>query len=316
MVTECVRRGWANTAFGTAMDDLLRPEIRALRSDTPDQILGANSALSNTPGLRFMLSQRGHDGSVTLTDDTPKTLFAQEMQLMHQIIRTNLSVQMEILGTQTDLPAYLANAPLIAANVAREGAVKQGQKERLAGANASAQLLIQLISRQQPDVAGNLKTIATAVHDIGEAMDALEASSKILKAAGAGGLAAAGLPGTSFPGGAVAISAGWNHNLALKANGTAVGWGANSDGRANGAAAGGNIIAIATGVHHSLALKADGTVTGLGSNASNQRDLPAHDLDGLKRHTPRPVLRADLEQTERGEVETTSRAIRAIATRR
>jgi len=68
----------------------------------------------------------------------------------------------------------------------------------------------------------------------------------------------------------VAIAAGEYHSLALKADGTVVGWGDNYIGQANGAAAGGNVVAIAAGGFHSLALKADGTVVGWGRNNSGQ----------------------------------------------
>ena len=64
----------------------------------------------------------------------------------------------------------------------------------------------------------------------------------------------------------VAIAAGGAHSLALKADGTVVGWGYNDYGQANGAAAGSNVVAIAAGGTHSLALKADGTVVGWGDN--------------------------------------------------
>ncbi len=68
----------------------------------------------------------------------------------------------------------------------------------------------------------------------------------------------------------LAIAAGSYHSLALKADGTIVGWGNNTDGQANGALAGSNVVAIAAGDFHSLALKADGTVLGWGNNGSGQ----------------------------------------------
>jgi trimeric autotransporter adhesin len=85
---------------------------------------------------------------------------------------------------------------------------------------------------------------------------------------------------------AIAVSAGRNHNLALKSDGTVVGWGWNKYGQATGAAientdnafAGGlvmidgkvleNIKAIAAGDDQSLALKIDGTIVGWGKIAS------------------------------------------------
>ena len=79
---------------------------------------------------------------------------------------------------------------------------------------------------------------------------------------------------------AVAIAAGEFHNLALKVDGTVVGWGDNQEGRATGLDApyigglvmiGGhvlsNVVSIAAGSSFSLGLKRDGTVVSWGSNS-------------------------------------------------
>jgi hypothetical protein len=89
----------------------------------------------------------------------------------------------------------------------------------------------------------------------------------------------------------VAIAAGEFHSLALRSDGTVIGWGLNSSGQAIGAAsltdtptngfvrlAGqllSNVVAIAAGSAHSLALKQDGTVVAWGANNVGQRDIPA-----------------------------------------
>lgn len=81
----------------------------------------------------------------------------------------------------------------------------------------------------------------------------------------------------------VAITAGLNHSLALKRDGTVVGWGFNREGQATGAptevkpyiASGpvmldgkilADIVAISANYEYSLALKRDGTVVGWGSS--------------------------------------------------
>ena len=77
-----------------------------------------------------------------------------------------------------------------------------------------------------------------------------------------------------------AVAAGGNHSLALKADGTVVAWGENTD--AEGYVAGQsvvpwgltNVVAIAAGEYHSLALKADGTVVAWGDNSQNQCSIP------------------------------------------
>ena len=68
--------------------------------------------------------------------------------------------------------------------------------------------------------------------------------------------------------GVVAISAGRFHNVALKADGTVVAWGRNGDGQTNVPNGLTNVVAIAAGGYHSVAVKADGTVVAWGFNGN------------------------------------------------
>jgi len=72
----------------------------------------------------------------------------------------------------------------------------------------------------------------------------------------------------------VAIAAGGDHSLALKSDGSIVGWGHNHDGQAT-PPAGNDFVAIATGGDHSLALKSDGSIVGWGYNCYGQATPPA-----------------------------------------
>jgi len=77
----------------------------------------------------------------------------------------------------------------------------------------------------------------------------------------------------------VAIDAGRYHSLALKQDGSVVGWGKNTgdDGDYAGQATppvGNNYTAIAAGGWHSLALKQDGTIVGWGDNSYGQAIPP------------------------------------------
>ncbi|HEX5399834.1 MAG TPA: hypothetical protein VFY06_12390, partial [Verrucomicrobiae bacterium] len=74
----------------------------------------------------------------------------------------------------------------------------------------------------------------------------------------------------------VAIAAAGYHSLALKADGTVVGWGDDNYGETTNIPPGvTNVVAIATGYAHSLALKADGTVIGWGDNYYHEATSPA-----------------------------------------
>jgi len=72
----------------------------------------------------------------------------------------------------------------------------------------------------------------------------------------------------------VAIAAGFGYSLALKSDGSIVGWGNNLYGQAT-PPDGNDFVAIDAGRNHSLALKSDGSIVGWGSNASGKATPPA-----------------------------------------
>jgi hypothetical protein len=75
--------------------------------------------------------------------------------------------------------------------------------------------------------------------------------------------------------GVTAISAGAEHSLALKSDGTVVAWGRNYEGQTDVPAGLSGVTAIAAGPYHSLALKSDGTVVAWGANGDRQATVPA-----------------------------------------
>jgi alpha-tubulin suppressor-like RCC1 family protein len=81
--------------------------------------------------------------------------------------------------------------------------------------------------------------------------------------------------------GVTAISAGGYHNLALKSDGTVVAWGDNPNGETTVPAGLTGVKAIAAGNGNSFALKSDGTIVGWGWNGDGQTTVPAG-LTGVK----------------------------------
>ena len=71
----------------------------------------------------------------------------------------------------------------------------------------------------------------------------------------------------------VAIAAGFYHSLALKSDGTVVGWGDDFYGEATPPRTLKDVIAISAGAYHSLALKKDGTVIGWGMGFYGETDI-------------------------------------------
>ncbi|MFT6241043.1 MAG: hypothetical protein ACJAQT_003136 [Akkermansiaceae bacterium] len=72
-----------------------------------------------------------------------------------------------------------------------------------------------------------------------------------------------------------AIAAGYDHSLALKADGTVEAWGRNDAGQIQVPVGLSNVIAIAAGAYHSLALQGDGTVVFWGWNSGGQSIVTA-----------------------------------------
>ncbi|OAS17880.1 S-layer homology domain-containing protein [Paenibacillus oryzisoli] len=75
--------------------------------------------------------------------------------------------------------------------------------------------------------------------------------------------------------GVMSIAAGWRYSLALKSDGTVVGWGHNTEGQRTVPGGLSSVIAIAAGWQHSLALKSDGTVVAWGNNDDGQASVPS-----------------------------------------
>jgi alpha-tubulin suppressor-like RCC1 family protein len=73
----------------------------------------------------------------------------------------------------------------------------------------------------------------------------------------------------------VAISAGYNHSLALRNDGTVEGWGLDELGATDIPAGLSNVMAVAAGDNHSLALESNGTMVAWGDNGYGQATVPA-----------------------------------------
>ena len=66
------------------------------------------------------------------------------------------------------------------------------------------------------------------------------------------------------------VSAGANHALVLKADGTVVAWGRNNSGQTNVPAGLGGVVQVSAGSDHSVAVRSNGTLVGWGSNSYAQ----------------------------------------------
>lgn len=83
------------------------------------------------------------------------------------------------------------------------------------------------------------------------------------------------MPAPGNPKNVVAIAAGDDFALALKADGTVVAWGDNGYGQTTIPSGLTDVVAIAAGARHALALRRDGTVVAWGDDKLGQTDVPA-----------------------------------------
>ena len=74
--------------------------------------------------------------------------------------------------------------------------------------------------------------------------------------------------------GVSSIAAGWYHSLARKSDGTVIAWGRNNVEQTNVPPDATNVMAISAGSYHSLALRTDGRIVGWGLNNFGQRSPP------------------------------------------
>jgi alpha-tubulin suppressor-like RCC1 family protein len=74
---------------------------------------------------------------------------------------------------------------------------------------------------------------------------------------------------------AVAIAAGAEHSLALRADGAVAAWGWNEFGQSTIPPAATNLVAVSAGDYHSIALRSDGVVLAWGDNSYGQSAVPA-----------------------------------------
>ena len=74
---------------------------------------------------------------------------------------------------------------------------------------------------------------------------------------------------------AVMVAGGWRHSLALKADGTLLGWGDNTLGQTSFAPAS-NYLSIACGYLHSVALQTNGMVSAAGDDEYQQIEVPGN----------------------------------------
>jgi hypothetical protein len=79
------------------------------------------------------------------------------------------------------------------------------------------------------------------------------------------------MPNSSF----VAVAAGEEHSLGLKADNSIVAWGKNTRGECNVPSPNSGFIAVAAGWQHSLGLKSDGSIVAWGQNDYGQRNVPS-----------------------------------------
>jgi hypothetical protein len=162
---------------------------------------------------------------------------------------------------QTNVPAGLTNAVLIAS----------GAYHALALQNNGAVVAWGMNANGQTNVPASLTNVIALAAGYQHSL-ALKPDGTVVAWGGNG------WGQTNVPAGltnVIAIAAGAYHSLALNSGGTVVSWGYNNDGQTNVPAGLVNVVGLAAGLYHSLVLKADGTVLAWGDNTFGQTNVPA-----------------------------------------
>ena len=73
----------------------------------------------------------------------------------------------------------------------------------------------------------------------------------------------------------IALTAGADHSIALRADGAVVGWGLNTSGQTNPPASASNVVSIAAGYDHNLVLRNGGTLVAWGNSINGKTTIPA-----------------------------------------
>jgi alpha-tubulin suppressor-like RCC1 family protein len=124
-----------------------------------------------------------------------------------------------------------------------------------------------MITISRPHPAVNLALVACAIHAIATRADA---QSSVLQVG-------RGVTNSTWHDDHyVAVSAGAQHTVAARVDGSVVAWGDNQDGACNvSMLPPGTTVEVVAGVIHSLALRADGSVVAWGKNSQGQCNVPA-----------------------------------------
>ncbi len=174
LVETCTRRAQVNLAFRVALNGLIVPEANVSCTDTPAQVLQKDTVLAQNPAFQELLrlSTLTADGTLNISSNSLRQLFAGETASLRDMINTNRALHLAISSKQADQLAYLTNQSLMQADIAWEAAVKADQARQLAAATASMPVLGSLISKHNGRLAGDLMTAGKCWLDIAKGISA------------------------------------------------------------------------------------------------------------------------------------------------
>lgn len=172
LVESCMQRAQSDASFAMAIDALLREEIGIALDAPPGEIFTANPVLGQSPTMQELtrLSSLSEDGSVVITMDKLKDLFAAETAVVQEAVTTHQALDRQISEAQEDLVRYPDNATRVAEMIHRQVKEQAGQTERIAASSATARALSNMALPQDPGTARGMDIVSKTCGLLGSAL--------------------------------------------------------------------------------------------------------------------------------------------------
>jgi alpha-tubulin suppressor-like RCC1 family protein len=165
LVESCTGQAQSDPNFAAAMDKLLEPDVKVVLNAPPTDILAANPALNNSPTMQELmrLSSSSKDGSVEITIDKLKGLFAAEVAVAREAVTMHQDLRQEIDREEEQLVRYPDKADDVAAIIQRHAEEQARQTGRIAASSAAAKKLSDMALDDDPGTARTLDIISKSL---------------------------------------------------------------------------------------------------------------------------------------------------------
>ena len=172
LVESCIRQAQSNPNFAEAMDKLLEPEVEVALNAPPREILYENQALDESPTMKELvhLSSSSKNGSVEITMDKLKGLFAAEVAVAQEAVTTHQALDREVAQAREGLVRYPDDTTRLAAQIQRYAEEQVNQTRRVVATSAAATALSKMTLKEDTEFAKTQDTCGKIIGLIGNSL--------------------------------------------------------------------------------------------------------------------------------------------------